>query len=84
MGCTRLIVRVRVSPRWPAPAEARTAPSRGPILIERIYAVMERMPRLLLLAPAGFGHYLMEARMLRGIKRRAARLQAAARRWRFR
>jgi len=72
-GCTRLIVRGRISPRWPAPTEARTASSRGPILIERIYAVLERIPKPLMLAAAGVGHYIMEARMLRGIKRRAER-----------
>lgn len=70
-GCTRLIVRARISPRWPAPTQARSASSRGPILTERIYAVLERTPKPLLLVAAGFGHYLMEARMLRGIKRRA-------------
>jgi hypothetical protein len=70
-GWTRLIVRGRVSPRWPAPMQARPASSRGPILIERIYGVMERTPKSLMLAAAGFGHYFMETRMLRGIKRRA-------------
>ncbi len=70
-GYTRLIVRGRISPRWPAPTQARSTSSRDPILIERIYAILERTPKPLLLAAAGFGHYLMEARMLRGIKRRA-------------
>ncbi len=41
------------------------------ILIERIYAVLARMPQPLMLAAASFGHYIMQARMLRGIKRRA-------------
>jgi hypothetical protein len=72
-GCTRLIVRGRISPRWPAPTQARSASSSSPILIERIYAVLERIPKSLMLAAAGFGHYLMETRMLRGIKRRAER-----------
>jgi hypothetical protein len=70
-GCTRLIVRGRISPRWPAPTQTLSASSSGPILIERIYAVLERTPKPLMLAGAGIGHYLMEARMLRGIKRRA-------------
>jgi hypothetical protein len=70
-GYTRLIVRGRISPRWPAPTQAQSTSSRDPILIERIYAILERTPKPLLLAAAGFGHYLMEARMLRGIKRRA-------------
>jgi hypothetical protein len=72
-GRTRLIVRARISPRWPAPTQARSASSRSPILIERIYAVLKHTPKPLVLAAAGFGHYLMEARMLRGIKRRAER-----------
>ncbi len=72
-GSTRLIVRARISPRWPAPTEAQSASSRGPVLIERIYGVLERTPKRILLAPAAFGHYLMESRMLRGIKRRAER-----------
>jgi hypothetical protein len=74
-SCTRLIVRGRISPRWPAPTEERSASSRGPILIERIYAVMERIPKPIMLGVAGFGHYLMESRMLRGIKRRAEGLE---------
>ena len=70
-GCTRLIVRARISPRWLAPTQARSTSSSGPILIERIYAVLERTPKSIMLAAAGIGHYLMESRMLRGIKRRA-------------
>ena len=69
--CTRLIVRGRISPRWPAPTQARSISSSSPILIERIYAVLEHTPKSLMRAVAGFGHYVMEARMLRGIKRRA-------------
>jgi hypothetical protein len=72
---TRLIVRARISPGWPAPTQARPASSRGPILIKRIYGALERTPKPLMLAPAGFGHYLVESRMLRGIKRRAEKLQ---------
>jgi uncharacterized protein YndB with AHSA1/START domain len=67
---TRLIVRARLSPRWPASTQARSNPSTSPILIERMYAVLKRTPKPLMLAAAGFGHYLMESRMLRGIKRR--------------
>jgi hypothetical protein len=70
-GSTRLIVRARVSPRWPAPVQSRSASLRGPILIERIYTVLHHIPKPLMIAAAGFGHYIMEARMLRGIKRRA-------------
>jgi hypothetical protein len=67
---TRLIVRGRISRHWPAPTQAKSTSTRGPILIERIYAVLERTPKPIMLAIAGFGHYLMETRMLRGIKRR--------------
>jgi hypothetical protein len=70
-GCTRLIVRGRISPRWPASTQPQSTSSHSPILIERIYAVLERTPKSLMLVVAGFGHYLMESRMLRGIKRRA-------------
>jgi hypothetical protein len=70
-GCTRLIVRGRISPRWPASTQPQSTSSHSPILIERIYAVLERTPKSLMLVAAGFGHYLMESRMLRGIKRRA-------------
>jgi hypothetical protein len=70
-SCTCLIVRGRISQHWPGGSPARTAASQRPILIERIYTVLGRTPRPLMLVVAGFGHYLMEARMLRGIKRRA-------------
>lgn len=69
-GRTRLIVRGRISQRWPAPAQDRSASAHGPILIERIYGALALTPRPLMLAAAGFGHYIMQARMLRGIKRR--------------
>jgi hypothetical protein len=70
-GSTRLIVRARFSRRWPAPIQERSASLRDSILIERIYTLLHYIPRPLMLAVAGFGHYVMEARMLRGIKRRA-------------
>jgi hypothetical protein len=76
-GSTRLIVRARISRGWPAPTQARSASSSSPILIERIYAVLERTPKSLMLAAAGFGHYLMETRMLHGIKRRAESVMSA-------
>jgi hypothetical protein len=72
-GRTRLIVRGRVSSHWldPQPDQGRSAPPRGPIFIERVYGLMARMPRSLLLPFARAGHRLMQARQLRGIKRRA-------------
>jgi uncharacterized protein YndB with AHSA1/START domain len=70
-GSTRLIVRARISANWPAPTGDRTEPSGDPVLIERIYALLARTPKTILLAVAGIGHYLMESKMLRGVKRRA-------------
>lgn len=68
---TRLIVRGHISRHWPAPTTPRSALHRRPILIEHIYGVLARTPRPLMLAAASLGHYIMQARMLRGIKRRA-------------
>jgi hypothetical protein len=65
---TRLIVRGRVSRRW---LEASAPPSRPPLLIERVYALLARMPRPAMLALARAGHHVMLARHLRGIRRRA-------------
>ncbi len=70
-GRTRLIARGRVSRDYLAHQEA-TTPGK-PVLIERIYGWLARMPRPLLLPAAGFGHYIMESRMLRGVKLRAER-----------
>jgi len=49
-----------------------------PIFIERIYALLERIPKPLMLAIAAVGHYVMETRMLNGIKRRAERLPTSS------
>jgi hypothetical protein len=68
---TRLIVRGRISPRWPEPTQDRSASAHGLIFIERIHGILALTPRPLILAAAGFGHYIMQVRMLRGIKRRA-------------
>lgn len=70
-GNTRLIVRGRISHRWPGSILERARPPGRLILIERIYETLVRTPRPLMLLAAGFGHYMMQARMLRGIKRRA-------------
>jgi hypothetical protein len=66
---TRLISRGRISPDWLAP-QGPASPGK-PIFIERVYGLMARMPWFLLMPFAGFGHYLMESRMLRGIRQRA-------------
>jgi hypothetical protein len=65
-GRTRLIARGRIS-RW----EANFTIPGEPIFIERVYGLLAKLPRPLLLPVAGFGHHLMETRMLRGVKRRA-------------
>jgi uncharacterized protein YndB with AHSA1/START domain len=69
-GCTRLVVRARISPQW-LERKVDSASPDGPVLIERLYDVLAKIPKPILLSIAGFGHRLMEARMLRGIKRRA-------------
>jgi len=70
-GRTRLIVRGRISHRWPGSIHERSRAPGRLILIERIYQILARTPRPLMRVTAGFGHYIMQARMLRGIKRRA-------------
>ena len=71
-GRSRLLVRVRVSPRWRELAAAAPAASHGaPLLIERVYGVLARLPQPLMLAATGFGHRVMQNRQLRGIRRRA-------------
>lgn len=70
-ACTGLIVRGRVSHRWPGSIHERARPPGRLIFIERIYEALARMPRPLMLAVAGFGHSIMQVRMLNGIKRRA-------------
>jgi deazaflavin-dependent oxidoreductase (nitroreductase family) len=75
---TRFIARSRMSEDWLAPQGARaTSPGEQKFFIERIYGLLAKMPWSLLLPVSGFGHYLMESRMLRGIKRRAEALPRA-------
>ena len=77
-GRTRLISRGRISEDWLASQGARATTSRKPkFLIERVYGLMAKVPWALLIPMASFGHYLMESRMLRGIKRRAEALPRA-------
>jgi uncharacterized protein DUF998 len=70
-GRTRLIARARASSRWLDLAAAPPAPGHHRLFIERAYAVLARLPRPLLIAFAGIGHHVMEARHLRGIRRRS-------------
>lgn len=66
---TRLVVRARLAAGWLA---ADDAPPRR--LVERFYAALERLPAPLVLPIAVVGHRVMQARQLRGIKRRAEAL----------
>ena len=68
-GWTRLLVRGRVSSQWPAGGAGKPADSPRPI--ERVYALLARMPRWLTVPAAMFGHGVMQRRQLKGIKRRA-------------
>ena len=69
---TRLIVRGRISPYWLAVTsqDSSTVPG-GQIFIERVYGLLARLPQPLMLGFASFGHGLMEARQLHGLKVRA-------------
>jgi hypothetical protein len=69
-GRTRLVVRGRASAGWLDLARTNTPVGHRRILIERIYAMLARLPRPLLIAFAAIGHRIMEARHLRGIQRR--------------
>jgi hypothetical protein len=73
LGRTRLITRNRISRDMFASQGSHPVTPGGPAFIERVYGLMAKMPWSLLLPVAGFGHYLMASRMLRGIKRRAER-----------
>lgn len=75
-GRTRLIVRGRASREWLDLARSKPAVGNRRILIERAYAVLARLPRPLLIGFAALGHRIMEARHLRGIRRRSAAASA--------
>ena len=68
---TRLIVRGHASSRWLDLARAKPRTNHSPLLIERAYGLLARLPRPLLIGFAAFGHRVMEARHLRGIERRS-------------
>jgi CubicO group peptidase (beta-lactamase class C family)/uncharacterized protein YndB with AHSA1/START domain len=75
---TRLILRGRVSSHWLDRSRLTPPAGHRRIFIERVYALMATLPRPLLVAVAGFGHRIMEARHLRGIQRRAEQRVNAA------
>lgn len=79
-GRVRLLSRSRFSRDWLAPADAAPAAGDGPFFIERVYSLLAKLPWPLLLPVAGSGHYFMESRMLRGVKRRVERRCAEPRR----
>jgi hypothetical protein len=66
---TRLLVRGRVGAQWPSGGVGK--PTASPRPIERVYALLARIPRWLMVPAAMFGHGVMQARQLKGIKRRA-------------
>ena len=68
---TRLTVRGVLSERWPTRTKPSTSSAQPPILIERVYGLLARIPKPIKLGIAYVGHHFMESRMLRGIKRRA-------------
>ncbi len=78
---SRLIVRGRVTRAWKAMARGTRTAGERPVLIERIYRLLGRLPDAWLRVIAGLGHRWMEARHMRGIKRRAEKgvLTAASR-----
>jgi len=67
---TRLIVRGRIAENWLTDIGGQVGSDSGPILIERVYGTLANIPQWIMLPLAWLGHRIMEARMLRGIKRR--------------
>jgi hypothetical protein len=68
---TRLIVRSRASSRWIDLARRTPRAGQHQYLIERAYGWVAVLPRPLLVMVARAGHRVMEARHLRGIRRRS-------------
>ena len=67
---TRLLVRARMSASWQVLAHDSSSGDRL-LLINVIYRLLARLPISLMIFIGGFGHGIMQRRMLRGIKRRA-------------
>jgi hypothetical protein len=75
---TRLLVRVRAGAAWRD--LARHSGMEGALTpIDHAYRVLARLPLPMLRAVAGFGHGVMEKRMLRGIRRRVEATAASSR-----
>lgn len=69
-GGTRLLVRGRVSKAWPGGLQTESSPKpQRPI--EYVYKLLAKIPRRAMIPIALLGHHAMQARQLRGIKRRA-------------
>ena len=66
---TRLLVRGCVGAQWPGVGVGNPSPAPRPV--ERVYWLLTHMPRWMMIPVAMFGHGVMQARQLRGIKRRA-------------
>lgn len=67
---TRLLVRARMSDSWRALAR-NSSSGDSVLLVNLIYRLLARLPISLMIFIGGFGHAIMQRRMLRGIKRRA-------------
>jgi len=74
-NATRLLVRARIADNWLIELGRDIGADSGPILIERVYGLLAIVPRWIMLPIARIGHRIMQARMLRGIKRRAESLE---------
>jgi hypothetical protein len=70
---TRLIVRGRVSQDWLTRGQGQAPSPNRQRFIERVYGLLARLPRPIMLLAARSGHRVMLARHLRGIRRRAER-----------
>lgn len=68
---TRLLVRGRLSANWPGDLSKGAKPASSVRPIERVYALLAKIPRSVMIPVALFGHELMQSRQLHGIKRRA-------------
>lgn len=70
-GRSRLLVRARVAKSWNEMPRAAPAEGQRLVFIEHVFRLLGRAPRVLMMALGGLGHRWMEARHMRGIKRRA-------------
>ena len=67
---SRLIVRGRVAGGWKQMAREAHTVGQRPVFIEHVYRLIGQLPEAWLIVIAGLGHRWMEARHMRGIKRR--------------